>query len=129
MLSAGQRVVVASEGGGCAQHSVGHVRAQMCAVGSIGRGHPVQGAGTARIGKVHPAVHQVLCMGREVSQRGPQTVTGHVGQAVALGVSRAALRIRANFSNYQDPGFPEANKLYKVFQACLAPYCPPPEHS
>lgn len=64
MLCAGQRVVVPSEGGGCAQHSVG----QMCAVGSISRRHSVQGVGTAWIGKVHPAVHQVLCMEREVSQ-------------------------------------------------------------
>lgn len=31
-----------------------------------------------------------------------------MGQAVALGVQRAALKIIANFSDYQDPGFPEA---------------------
>lgn len=37
----------------------------MGAIGSgTGCGHPVQGVGAAREGKVHPAIHQVLCRGR-----------------------------------------------------------------
>lgn len=64
VFCAGQRVVVPSEGRGCAEQSVG----QVCAVGSIGRSHPVQGVGTAWISKVHPAIYQVLCVGKEVSQ-------------------------------------------------------------
>lgn len=34
-----------------------------------------------------------------------------MGQAAALGVQRAALKITANFSDYQDPGFLEANGI------------------
>lgn len=94
MLRAGQRVVVPSEGGGCAQHSVGQVWAQVCAVGRVRCGQPVQGVGTAWVGKVHPAVDQVLCMEREVSQWGLQQVTGHMGWAVALGMQRAALFLK-----------------------------------
>lgn len=68
MLCACQRVVVPGKGGGRAQHSVGQVWAQMRAIGHIGCSHSVQGVGAAWIGKVHPAIHQVLCVGREVIQ-------------------------------------------------------------
>lgn len=70
MLCAGQRVVVPRERGGCTQHPVGQVWAQVGAVGGVGHGHPVQGVGTAREGKVHPPVDQVLCRWR----------TGSLGQ-------------------------------------------------
>lgn len=66
VFRAGQRVVVPREGGGRAQHSVGQVRAQVGAVGRrAGCGHPVQGVGTAREGKVHPPIYQVLCRGEQ----------------------------------------------------------------
>lgn len=75
VLRAGQRVVVPREGGRGAQHAVGQLRAQVGAVGRGVHGHPVQGVGAAREGKVHPPVHQVLCGDRAGSlpQARPQT--------------------------------------------------------
>lgn len=75
VLRAGQRVVVPREGGRGAQHAVGQLRAQVGAVGRGAHGHPVQGVGAAREGKVHPPVHQVLCRDRAGSlpQARPQT--------------------------------------------------------
>ena len=75
VLRAGQRVVVPREGGRGAQHAVGQLRAQVGAVGRGAHGHPVQGVGAAREGKVHPPVHQVLCGDRAGSlpQARPQT--------------------------------------------------------
>lgn len=66
VVCASQRVVVPGKGGR-AQHSVGQVWAQMRAIGRIGCSHSVQGVGTAWIGKVHPAIHQVLCAGEDRS--------------------------------------------------------------
>lgn len=66
VLCAGQRVVVPREGRGRAQHSAGQVRAQVGAVARrVARGHPVQGVGAAREGKVHPPIYQVLCRGEQ----------------------------------------------------------------
>lgn len=74
VFCAGQRVVVPREGGGCTQHPVGHVWAQVGPIGSVGHSHPVQGVGAAREGKVHPSVHQMLCRRRAASLA--QTCTG-----------------------------------------------------